>query len=92
MLGQHYLDYTYNPDRGIKVSDVSDPRAEFSYDHEQWEASYEARMVESESSVRCRIKLNKDPAFDDQEDIDDADDFTSQSADDTIAILSDDCQ
>ena len=91
MLGQHYLDYTHIPGRGTKVSDVSDPRDDFSYNHEQWEASYEAKMVASENSVRCRIKLNNDPVCDDQVDIDYANDFTS-SGNSGIAILSDDCR
>ena len=41
LFGEDYLRYVYSPDHGTRIEEVSDPRRSFTYDHNDWEASYE---------------------------------------------------
>ena len=41
LFGEDYLKYVYSPDHGTRIEEVSDPRRSFTYDHDDWEASYE---------------------------------------------------
>lgn len=45
LFGEDFLDYVYRADHGTVVAEHSDPRS-FSYDHDLWEASYEATCQE----------------------------------------------
>ena len=41
LFGEAYLDYTHSKDNGTQVTEVSDPRKTFTYDHDKWEESFE---------------------------------------------------
>ena len=46
LFGKDFLDYVYTTDHGTVVVAHSDPRNSFSYDHELWEATYQATCQE----------------------------------------------
>ena len=46
LFGEDFLDYVYTANHGTVVAELSDPRKSFTYDHELWEATYEATCQE----------------------------------------------
>ena len=56
LFEEDYPRYVYSPDHGTGIQEVSEPRKSFTYDHDDWEASYEnpfnfARGANSVSSA-----------------------------------------
>ena len=54
LFGEDYVDYTYSKDHGTQVTEVSDPRESFTYDHDKWEESFETVCHERAVSLQAR--------------------------------------
>lgn len=54
LFGEDYLNYTYSKDHGTQVTEVSDPRRSFIYDHDKWEESFETVCQERAVSLQAR--------------------------------------
>ena len=58
LFGEDYLNYTYSKDHGTQVTEVSDPRRSFIYDHDKWEESFETVCQEITASMQARRSAN----------------------------------
>ena len=58
LFGEDYLNYAYSKDHGTQVTEVSDPRNSFTYDHDKWEESFETVCQERAVSLQARRSAN----------------------------------
>lgn len=58
LFGEDYLNYAYSKDHGTQVTEVSDPRKSFTYDHDKWEACFETVCQERAASLKARRSAN----------------------------------
>lgn len=60
LFGEDFLDYVYTTARGTVVAEHSHPREHFFYDHDQWEASFnaasQARSIQKPTSSADALK------------------------------------
>ena len=54
LYGGDFLEYYYSREKGQRISENSDPRCHFNYDHESWEANYPSTVEEVNPGSTCK--------------------------------------